>query len=64
MNNWVKKITNFLNEVKQEMKKVTWLSRRELFRYTLLVIGISFIVAAILGGLDNIFRYLLFSFIF
>lgn len=46
------------------MKKVTWLSRRELFRYTLLVIGISFVVAAILGGLDNIFRYLLFSFIF
>ncbi len=46
------------------MKKVTWLNRREVARYTLLVIGISFFVAAILGGLDNIFRYLLFSLIF
>lgn len=64
MANLFKKITNFLNEVKQEMKKVTWLNRREVARYTLLVIGISFFVAAILGGLDNIFRYLLFSLIF
>ncbi len=58
------KIRIFLREVKQEMKKVTWLGRRELVRYTFLVVVVSFLVAAVLGGLDNVFRFLLFSFVF
>lgn len=58
------KIANFLGEVKQEMKKVTWLNRRELIRYTVLVLAVSFAVAVFLGGLDNVFRVLLFNFVF
>ncbi len=58
------KISNFLQEVRQEMKKVTWLNRRELVRYTILVLSVSFVVAAILGGLDNLFRFILFGFVF
>ncbi len=58
------KITSFLKEVRQEMKNVTWLNRQELIRYTLLVIGVSLVVAVILGGLNNVFRFLLFNIIF
>ncbi len=64
MPNFKEKIVIFLKEVKQEMKKVTWLSKKELIRYTMLVIGVSFFVAIILGGLDNVFRFILFSFAF
>ena len=42
----------FLREVRGEMKKVNWLSRQEVTRYTLLVFGISLVVAAYLGALD------------
>jgi len=58
------KITSFLREVRQEMKKVTWLNRRELVNYTVLVISVSFVVAAVLGGLNNVFRFLLFNIVF
>jgi preprotein translocase subunit SecE len=58
------KITSFLKEVRQEMKKVTWLNRRELVNYTVLVISVSFVVAIILGGLNNVFRFLLFNIVF
>jgi preprotein translocase subunit SecE len=64
MINFKEKAVNFLKEVKQEMKKVTWLNKKELINYTLLVIGVSFVVAVILGGLDNIFRFVLFSLVF
>lgn len=64
MPNFKEKIVVFLKEVRQEMKKVTWLNRQELIRYTILVIGVSFFVAIILGGLDNLFRFILFSFAF
>jgi len=64
MPNFKEKIIVFLKEVRQEMKKVTWLNRQELVRHTMLVIGVSFFVAIILGGLDNIFRFALFSFAF
>jgi preprotein translocase subunit SecE len=37
------------------MKKVTWPTKKETRNYTLLVIGISIVVAAFLGALDYIF---------
>ena len=57
------KITTFLKEVKMEIKKVNWPTRRETVRYTLIVIVVSFVVAAFLGGLDVIFAKLLEIFI-
>ena len=57
------KITTFLKEVKMEIKKVNWPTRRETVRYTLIVIVVSFVVAAFLGGLDVIFARLLEIFI-
>ena len=55
----VNKITTFLKEVRLEMKKVNWPSRQETIQYTLIVIGVSVVVAIYLGGLDFIFSFLL-----
>ncbi len=53
------KITTFLKEVRMEMKKVNWPSRQETIQYTLIVIGVSVVVAIYLGGLDFLFSFLL-----
>ena len=42
----------FLRDVRAEMGKVIWPSRRATFRYTATVIGFSLAVAAILGAAD------------
>lgn len=57
------KIANFLKEVKQELKKVTWPSRRDTTRYTLIVIGISLGVAIFLGAADLLITWLLRKFV-
>ena len=57
------KIAKFFKEVRIELKKVTWPTRAETIRYTLLVIGVSAGVALFLGGLDYLFSFLLSEFI-
>lgn len=53
------KIITFLKEVRLEMKKVNWPTRKETIRYTLIVLGVSVIVAVYLGGLDVLLTTLL-----
>lgn len=55
--NLIKKIPSFFSEVKKEMKKVTWPTRKETTNKTLIVIGISVATAALLGGLDAFFAW-------
>ena len=62
--NIIQKIKTFLKEVYTELRKVDWLSRNEVLRYTLIVSAITIIVAFLLGGLDYIFSTILRSFIF
>lgn len=57
--NKIKKAIGFLGEVKTEIKKVSWPTRKEATRYTLIVIGVSFTVAVYLGFLDFVFSYFL-----
>lgn len=57
------KIITFLKEVRLEMKKVNWPTKQEVIRYTLIVIGVSVIIAVFLGGFDFIFIWLLREFI-
>jgi len=57
------KIIIFLTEVKTEMKKVNWPTKKETLNYTLIVVGVSLAVAAFLGGLDFIFTTFLNKFI-
>ena len=54
----IQKIKEFFKEVWVEMKRVSWLSQKDIIRYTLIVLGITIVVAAFLGGLDFIFTSL------
>ena len=57
------RIITFFKEVKLEVKKVNWPTRHQTVRYTLIVLGISLVVAVFLGGLDFLFTMLLERFI-
>jgi len=57
------RIIRFLQEAKQELKKVTWPTRQETIKHTMLVIGISLSVAILLGALDYIFVLILNKFV-
>ncbi|MCX6003345.1 MAG: preprotein translocase subunit SecE [Chloroflexi bacterium] len=43
---------NYISETIAEMKKVTWLSRRDLFYLSGLVLLAAVVVGIILGGID------------
>ncbi len=58
-----KKGIDFLKEVRIELKRVTWPTRQQTIKYTLIVIGLSLAVAAFLGGLDFLFSWLLNKFV-
>jgi len=64
INTFTQKIVTFFQEVKMEMKKVNWPTKKETIRYTLIVIAISIAVAIYLGGLDFIFTTILNKFVF
>jgi preprotein translocase subunit SecE len=53
------RILTFLREVRVELGKVSWPSRRQLMLYTGVVIGLSFAVAVYLGGLDTLFAWII-----
>ena len=55
----LKKVSQFLKEVKAEMKEVNWLNRHDWGYYTLVVISISAMVALYLWVCDLIFSNLL-----
>lgn len=53
------KLVNYVKGSIEEMKKVTWPTKKETYRYTLLIIAISIAVAIFLGSLDYIFSFIL-----
>ncbi|MEO0089013.1 MAG: preprotein translocase subunit SecE [candidate division WOR-3 bacterium] len=59
MKNLLSKLKNFLIDVKNELKKVSWSSRKELFQTTLLVIILSFLLSLFIGFWDFIFSRIL-----
>jgi len=48
----LKKFPEFLREVKEELKKVSWSKREELFGATWVVIATTFLLAAYIGSID------------
>jgi preprotein translocase subunit SecE len=48
----VDKVFEFLREAKAELKKVTWPSKQQVWYSTLIVIAVTFMVAAYLGVVD------------
>lgn len=51
-------VKKFLREVRGELKKVTWPTRRELTAYTGVVFIAVLLVAFLIWGMDTIFAYL------
>jgi preprotein translocase subunit SecE len=51
----INKFSNYIKSSIEEMKKVTWPTKKETYNYTVLVIGISLGVAFFLGALDFVF---------
>ncbi len=52
-------LTSYLKETRVELKQVNWPTRRQAANFTILVIGFSFFVAALLGAFDFLFVSLL-----
>jgi len=50
------KLTTYMQEVATELKKVSWPSKQRTINMTLLVIGVSMVVAFYIGGLDFVFQ--------
>lgn len=57
--NIVKKIGNFLIEVKEELKKVSWSTREELMGSTVVVITVTAILTLFIGTVDLLFSKVL-----
>jgi len=57
--NIFKRIRSYLAEVLAELKKVSWIKRKELLTTTLVVIVFSALLAAFIGIFDFIFSRLL-----
>lgn len=51
----VNRLTTYLRDSAEELKKVTWPTKQETTNYTLMVIGVSLAVSAFLYLLDMIF---------
>jgi len=63
INQLPRKGIDFLKEVRIELKRVTWLTRKDTIKYTIFVITFSLVIAAFLGGLDFLFSWLLNKFV-
>ena len=48
----IAQFSNFIRETKQELNKVTWPSRNELWQATVVVITTTFIMALFIGVVD------------
>jgi len=59
MKDLFKRLRNYLADVWAEMKKVSWVKRKELFTTTLVVIIFSTVLAFFIGVVDFIFSRLL-----
>lgn len=57
--NAVKKVKkpSFFKGVKAEFKKITWPDKTSLFKQTVAVIGVSFVVGVIIAVMDFIIQY-------
>ena len=51
----------FLKEVRQELRKVDWPSRRELISYTVVVLVTVIVMTTFVFGLDFVFSKLIFN---
>jgi len=58
MNSYWKLTTNFLKDVRAELKKVNWPAREGVMSSTKVVLLLSVLLGAYVGALDALFQYL------
>ena len=59
MNIWLQKTIQFMREAYAELKKVSWLSRKEAVASTVVVIILVVIVAIFVGVVDFVLSWIL-----
>ncbi len=59
MKNLIKRTRDYLVDVWSELKKVSWVKRKELFTTTVVVIIFSTLLAVFIGIIDLVFSQLL-----
>ena len=57
------RVVRFFREVKSELKKVVWPSRKQIINNTLIVIASVIVIGIVIWAFDAIFQYGIFSFI-
>lgn len=50
-------LVRYLRESKEEMQKVTWPSKQETTKYSILVVVLCLIIATFFGGLDWLLNF-------
>ncbi|MGB9680744.1 MAG: preprotein translocase subunit SecE [Minisyncoccia bacterium] len=53
------KVKEKIESVKREAKNITWLSKKDILKYSIIVILVSIFIALILGLLDYIYLKIL-----
>lgn len=48
--------TEFLGEVRSELRKVAWPSRKEVVNYTIVVLVVTFVLTMLVWGMDEVLR--------
>lgn len=54
----LKNVQQFIEEVQQEMKRVTWPDRDQLRNATFVILVFVIILAIIIGAMDSVFSWL------
>ncbi|MDH3975988.1 MAG: preprotein translocase subunit SecE [Deltaproteobacteria bacterium] len=54
----MKKAIEYINEVKAELKKVTWPTRKETISSTYVVLVVVVVISAFLGAVDGVLAWL------
>jgi preprotein translocase subunit SecE len=52
-------LVRYIKETRAELAKVTWPTRQEGIRLTLVVLAVTAVAAVVLFGVDSIFSYLI-----
>ena len=52
-------LKDYIKETGEEMKHVSWPTRKQIIGYTVIVIILSILTAAYLGAFDYVFKFLI-----
>jgi len=57
--NFIDRVKRFLRELRSELRKVIWPTRKETVQYAIVVIGTVFVISVFIWVVDSVFSSLL-----